>query len=463
MTYHSTYESVATHPVPAWFDDAKLGIFIHWGLYSVPAWAPNSGELGEVIASGNWGNWFSQNPYAEWYANTYRIPGSPTQRYHFTTYGHGFSYLDFAPMFNEAVHHWDPDSWASLFKEVGARYVVLTSKHHDGFLLWPSQTPNPFHEGYFSRRDLCGELAKAVRGQGMTMAYYYSGGVDWTFDPQVIQSTQDLRAATPQSPDYVTYANAHWRELIDRYETAILWNDIAYPKDTNTSELFADYYGRMPEGLVNDRFGQNFDATGRNQLTRVHHDFTTPEYRQYDTIQSEKWESCRGIGASFGYNQQEGTEQYLSEEALIHSFIDIVSKNGNLLLNVGPTAEGSIPHLQQERLQDLGRWLRTNGEAIFATRPWLFAESCTDSGVEIRFTAKQDILYVILLGDLPTSFSIPDLQGPMSLQVSILGQDTDIELAGNDQGLAFRTSQPLTGAVAHTICISPQPSSNAAD
>ncbi len=460
MHYQPTYESVTEHPVPAWFDDAKLGIFIHWGLYSVPAWAPNFGELHEVIASGNWREWFAHNPYAEWYANTYRIAGSPTQQHHFTTYGHAFSYTDFAPMFNEAVEHWDPTSWASLFRQVGARYVVLTTKHHDGFLLWPSQTLNPFHTGYFSQRDLCGELAQAVRTEGMTMAYYYSGGVDWTFDPQVVQSVQDLRAATPQRPEYVAYANAHWRELIDRYKTAILWNDIAYPKHTDTNELFAYYYNRIPDGVINNRFGQYFDAQGQNQTVPVHHDFTTPEYQQYDSIQTHKWESCRGIGASFGYNQQEGPEQYLTTDALIHSFVDIVSKNGNLLLNVGPTATGEIPALQQERLQALGQWLDINGEAIFGSRPWTVAEGTTDSGVPIRYTTKEDVLYVILLNSLTdVTFRIPNLQGPLSLDVSVQGRDDiGIELIGNDQGLAFRTTAPLTDAIAHTLRLTPRSS-----
>lgn len=456
MTYEPTLESVSRHPVPSWFDDAKLGIFVHWGLYSVPAWAPNSGELGEVIESGNWGDWFARNPYAEWYANTYRIAGSPTQRHHFDTYGHDFSYTDFGPMFNEAVQQWDPGAWATLFRQVGARYVVLTTKHHDGFLLWPSQTPNPFHAGYHTQRDLCGELAEAVRAEGMRMAYYYSGGVDWTFDPQIVRSVQDLRAATPQSPAYVDYANAHWRELIDRYATAILWNDIAYPRHTNTSELFAYYYNRMPDGVVNNRFGQNFDAAGRHQLTRVHHDFTTPEYQRYDAIQAEKWESCRGIGASFGYNRQEGVDQYLSPEALIHSFVDIVSKNGNLLLNVGPTAEGVIPAMQRERLEALGRWLDVNGEAIFDSRPWHTAEGTADGGPEVRFTTRSDALYATLLGDVAdTTFSIRDLHGRGDVQAAVLGGGTDITVRESDVGMTFQLSAPLTGAHAHTIRLSP--------
>ena len=457
MAFAPTYASVSTHPLPAWFHDAKLGIFIHWGLYSVPAWAPNSGELSEVHATGNWQDWFRLNSYAEWYANTYRIPGSPTQRHHFDVYGHGFAYADFAPAFNQALEEWDPDRWAAFFRQVGARYVVLTAKHHDGFLLWPSRHPNPFHEGYGCRRNVVGELGQAVRAQGLTMAYYYSGGVDWTFNAQVVRSVPDLRRATPQSPAYVQYANAHWRELIDDYETAILWNDIAYPRHTDTNALFAYYYNRMPDGVVNDRFGQRFDATGRTRTRPVHHDFATPEYQRYDDIQTRKWESCRGIGASFGYNQQEGCAQYLSAQALIRSFADIVSKNGNLLLNVGPTAQGRIPSMQAERLSGLGRWLEGNGDAIFATRPWTQAEGATDSGAEIRYTTKGDALYAILLGDVPQEFAIPGLIGTGATQAHWLAERAELTVRKGKEGLAFRAPRPLTGSAAHAIRIAPMP------
>ncbi|MEZ4616751.1 MAG: alpha-L-fucosidase [Caldilineaceae bacterium] len=162
MIYQPTYESVSRHPVPNWFHDAKLGIFIHWGLYSVPAYAPNSGELSEILASGEWAKWFANNPYAEWYMNSYRIDGSPTQHYHRDSYGADFDYKDFVPLFNAAIQAWQPDEWATL-KQVNARYVVLTTKHHDGFLMWPSETPNPHLPDYHASRDLVGELGDAVR------------------------------------------------------------------------------------------------------------------------------------------------------------------------------------------------------------------------------------------------------------------------------------------------------------
>ncbi|MEZ4725870.1 MAG: alpha-L-fucosidase [Caldilineaceae bacterium] len=145
MSFQPTFQSVSQHQVPDWFHNAKLGIFIHWGLYSVPAFAPNAGELSEILASGDWGKWFANNPYAEWYMNSYRIDGSPTQQYHRATYGPKFNYAEFGPLFNQAVEQWDPDAWAQLFKQVNARYVVLTTKHHDGFLLLAQPDPQSIH------------------------------------------------------------------------------------------------------------------------------------------------------------------------------------------------------------------------------------------------------------------------------------------------------------------------------
>lgn len=436
MPYTPTPESIAQHPVPDWFHDAKLGIFVHWGLYSVPAWAPNSGELGEILASGEWERWFANNPYAEWYSNTLRIPESPTRQHHNEVYGPNFAYEDFAPLFNEATQQWNPDEWADLFAQVGARYVVLTTKHHDGFLLWPSAHPNPFLSGHQSERDLVGELSEAVRARELTMALYYSGGLDWTFNDTVIRDIAALRACVPQSAAYVDYANAHWRELIERYRPAILWNDIAYPKATNLNELFADYYNAVPEGLVNNRFTQDFRIDETGIVSDVHADFETPEYTTYKEIRPRKWEACRGVGASFGYNQMEGPEHYLSVEELVRSFVDIVSKNGNLLLNVGPMADGTIPPMQRERLLGLGEWLAVNGEAIFGSRPWERAEGTTDGGVPVRFTRKGETVYALLLDKPATpSVVIDGVSLPQGGAVHLLGRDEALAWQAVDGGL----------------------------
>lgn len=369
MKSKETPESLHQRTVPDWFHDAKLGIFVHWGLYSVPAWAPLTGEMDKVIANEGWKKWFSHNPYAEWYMNSMRIEGGVSQRHHVETYGPDFCYEDFIPLFNEALEAWDPGAMADLFRQVGARYVVLTTKHHDGFTLWPSEHPNPYREHYHAERDLVGELTEAVRAREMIMGLYYSGGIDWTFNKTVIQDITDIQDAVPQGDEYVAYANAHWKELIARYKPSVMWNDIAYPAAADLNELFSHYYNSVPEGVINDRFTQRFEFTEGQIAGSQHSDFTTPEYTSYDHIVEKKWEATRGIGYSFGYNQNEGPENYLSVQELVHSFVDIVSKNGNLLLNVGPMADGTIPALQRERLEGLGTWLRVNSEAIYGTRP----------------------------------------------------------------------------------------------
>lgn len=456
MHYEPTYASVSQHPVPDWYHDAKLGIFIHWGLYSVPAFAPNAPDLGETIAKGNWQEWFANNPYAEWYYNSLRIDGSPTQRYHNETYGADFAYFDFVSQFNDAVQAWDPNAWADLFHRAGARYVVPTTKHHDGFLLWPSRHPNPHRDGYHSQRDLIGELEQAVRQRGIHYALYYSGGIDWTFNPQVIQSREDMAAAVPQMPEYIEYADNHWRELTERYGTEILWNDIAYPAAADINRLFADYYNHNPEGLVNNRFRQTFEMDPETGELRsdYHFDFETPEYTSFDEIRQKKWESCRGIGHSFGYNRHEAAEQYLSEEELIHSFVDIVSKNGNLLLNVGPMADGTIPDLQVQRLEELGRWLDVNGEAIYGTRPWQRAEGRMDDGTAVRFTQRDGTLYAILLKQ-PSRYrtALENVRLRKGARVQLLGYDEPLEWAQDGDDVTLRLPQEMKPAVAYVLCI----------
>jgi alpha-L-fucosidase len=389
--------------------------------------------------------------------NTYQIEGSPTWQHHQKTYGSNFDYKDFAPMFNKAVQNWNPDAWADLFKKVNARYVVLTTKHHDGFLLWKSRHENPSVPNYHAERDLPGELSEAVRKRGMTMALYYSGGLDWTFNPKVIEDITDISEGVPQMKEYVDYANKHWLELIDRYQPAILWNDIAYPANTNLNELFAHYYNKIPEGLVNNRFTQKFELKDGHMVSDNHFDFETPEYSSFSEIRENKWESCRGVGASFGYNQVEGLEHYLSVQALIHSFVDIVSKNGNLLLNIGPMADGTIPDLQTERLLALGEWLDINGEAIFDTRPWQHAEGKTSDGLDVRFTCKSHMTYATVLGQPKTTVRLEHLKAMPSTTVHLLGHDAPLSWQQRDEGVEISLPANLGEAVAYSFRITPEP------
>ena len=335
--YAPTKESLDEHALPTWFDDAKLGIFVHWGPYSVPAWAPTGVSLADLAKQG-WERAFAGNPYAEWYWNTLAFSESATRAHHDATYGRDFPYERFGEQFRAATRDWSPEPWARLFARAGARYVVLTTKHHDGFLLWPSAHANPHMPAWQSERDLVGELTHAVREAGMRMGLYYSGGIDWPFEGRPVRDIAGLVKAIPQGEDYARYADAHWRELIDRYAPSVLWNDIGYPKAAQPLRLMADYYACVPEGVVNNRF-----ATFGYAPSEQHHDYTTPEYAVLAEAVPTKWESCRGIGHSFGWNRAETDADLLSVEQLVHLLVDVVSKNGNLLLNVGPTGDGSIP------------------------------------------------------------------------------------------------------------------------
>lgn len=167
-------------------------------MFSVPGWAPLTGELTKVVAKEGWAGWFAKNPYAEWYLNSIKIRGSPSHQHHVKTYGENFSYDDFVPVFNEASRNWDTDDWVDLFKKCGARYVVPWAKFHDGFLLWPSAHPNPRKERYCAERDIIGELAESIRVSGMPMGIYYSGGLDWSFNDAVIKDFTDLFKAIPE-------------------------------------------------------------------------------------------------------------------------------------------------------------------------------------------------------------------------------------------------------------------------
>ena len=459
MSFAPTLESVRTHQAPDWYMNAKLGIFIHWGLYSVPAWAPPGGDIGEVFESGDMSDWFRNNSYAEWYLNTLKFADSPTRAYHNQQYGADFAYDDFAAAFNEAVTGWDAAEMAALFKQAQARYVVLTTKHHDGFLLWNSDIPCPGKPDFLCQRDLVGDLTTAVRDQGMKMALYYSGGLDWSWNEARISDVHDVWGTIVQSPEFVEYSVAHWKELIDRYQPAIMWNDIGYPKDADLGELFAYYYNNVPNGVINDRFTQARDRVPvpGEPLTPPrgpHYDFITPEYATYDDIQDEKWECCRGIGHSFGYNRDEGDERLLGEDELIRMFVDIVSKNGNLLLNVGPRADGSIPENQAARLRALGSWLDINGEAIFDTRPWQRAAGKTSQGIELRFTATDEALYATLL-DSPSESDvvIEGLAAPADARIQLLGAGAELTWRQRGSDLAIQLPDDLPQSPAHSLKI----------
>ncbi len=333
-----TWESINQRGYPQWFSDAKLGIFIHWGVYSVPAFASNEG-------------------YAEWYYRGLQTDDGERKAFQERVYGDDFQYEDYAPLFKAEL--WNPDEWAELFEKSGAKYVLLVSKHHDGYCLWPSQyAPNWNTMDIGPHRDICGELTEAVRARGLKMGFYYS----------LPEWTSPLHRWYESPDDSITeYVDTHmipqFKELVNRYKPSILFTDGEWRNSAeqwHARELISWYYNTIgDEAIVNDRWGDGGQ-----------HGFRTPEYSAGITLTDRPWAECRGLGRSFGLNRNEPLSNYLSSDELIRHFATLVAAGGGMTLNVGPAADGKIPLLQQERLIDLGKWLETNGEAIYGTRPY---------------------------------------------------------------------------------------------
>ncbi len=374
FSYEANWESLDKRPIPEWWRNAKFGIFIHWGIYSVPAYAPTDGK--NVYAK-----------YSEHYDNRLRTKNEAFVDFHTRVYGDKKTYSDFANDFK--AEHFDPAAWADLFQRAGAKYVVLTSKHHDGFALFPSEYSPRWNSMVLGpHRDLAGDLSRAVKDAGLHMGFYYSL-LEWG-NPLYSKDTIDRWVAEVNLPQM--------KELVNRYEPDIVWTDGEWDfqdEQLRGVDFIAWLYNESPvkdSVVVNDRWGKK---------TRGKHGghYTT----EYDLVHSDKstdmkfvhpWEECRGIGSSFGFNQFETTEHYMSSAQCIESLIEKVSRGGNLLLNIGPQANGIIPVIMQERLLDMGKWLQINGEAIYGTTAWEHRPTTMPED-KIYYTKKPDALYVI--------------------------------------------------------------------
>jgi len=363
--YQPTWESVDKRPTPAWFQEAKFGIFIHWGVYSVPAYAPVvPGKLA----------------YAEWYWNalTQGKEGKTdpvqagTWAYHQKQYGADYDYKLFAPQFRAEL--FDPDHWADVFQHSGAKYVVLTSKHHEGFALWPSREAsatwgrpwNAVEAG--PKRDLLGDLTTAVRAKGLKAGFYYSL-YEW-YNPLWLSD----------KPRYVReHMTPQFKDVVTRYEPSIIFADGEWDlpsSDWKSPELLAWLFNESKvkdEVVVNDRWGKE---------TRHHHGgYWTTEYTPGLADVAHPWEESRGMGFSYGYNRAERLEHYHSGRELVTILVDIVSRGGNLLLDIGPGADGTIPVIMEQRLAEIGAWLKVNGEAIYGTTPFATPKQWSDGAV----------------------------------------------------------------------------------
>lgn len=373
--YHPDWDSLDKRETPKWWKEAKFGIFIHWGLYSVPAYAPVN-EVDGIYEK-----------YAEHYYNRLLTGNKLFQNFHTKQYGEHFKYGDFAPLFK--AEYFNPDEWAALFRDAGAKYVVLTSKHHDGFCLWPStQSPHWNSVTMGPHTDLIGELSASVRNSGLRFGLYYSL-LEWAH-PLYAEPTIEKWVDSHMIPQM--------KELVNNYKPEIIFSDGEWDYDSKTlkSEKFLAWlYNESPVKntvVVNDRWGK--------ETRSKHGDYYTTEY---DLVHNQEgigdkadhpWEESRGIGTSYGYNRFETTNHYLSSKQLIGILIDKVANGGNFLLNVGPDATGMIPVVMMERLLDIGKWLKVNGEAIYSSQPWKSPNKPKSDN--IFFTRKEENLYIIL-------------------------------------------------------------------
>ncbi len=351
--YAPEWNSVDSRPTPEWWTDAKFGIFIHWGVYSVPAFAPK-GE------------------YAEWYWERIGRPGDPdpasrdaqirreTITFHERMYGKNFPYPDFAPQFRAEM--FDARQWAAIFHRSGAKYVVLVSKHHDGFALWPSREADaswgrPWNAvDVGPKRDLVGELTTAVRERGLEMGFYFSL-YEW-FNPLWLAGDVDAYVERHLFPQF--------KDLVNRYSPAVIFSDGEWDlpsEQWRAPELLAWLFNESrvaDKVVINDRWGK--------ESRHRHGGYYTTEYGAGLPGAEHAWEENRGLGHSYGFNRNENLDDYATGQRLLLTLLDTVSRGGNLLLNVGPTADGRIPVVMQDRLAYLGRWLEHNGEAVFGTR-----------------------------------------------------------------------------------------------
>lgn len=404
--FRADWESLKTYQVPQWYQDAKFGIFIHWGVYSVPAFG------------------------SEWYPRLMYIPGTPEYQHHLATYGtqDKFGYKDFIPRFK--AEHYDPGAWAKLFKDSGAKYVVPVFEHHDGFQMYDSALSDWTAAKMGPHRDLWGDLAKAVRAEGLHLCAS-SHRVEHDFfmgvgrqirsdvnDPQnaslygPAHNWLEAKGGTPLSNDY-TYVSTAWThdwlarsaEIVEKYHPDLIYFDwwIGQPSvRTDLARFAAFYYNTTSKnggtvGVINYK---DWAMQPQSAVLDI-------ERGQLGDIRPEKWQTDTSISnKSWGYIEN---DNFKSPQSIVQLLADVVSKNGNLLLNVGPKSDGTIPEQAQAILHDIGAWLKTNGEGIYATKPWrIYGEGPTKPAAgsfhegdvpytpqDFRFTTKGDVLYAI--------------------------------------------------------------------
>ena len=365
--YKPTWESLAQHKAPDWFRNDKVGFSMHWGPYAVPAWATQGAGVGP-------------SSYSEWYWNQMNIEGSPTQKHHFENWGKDFSYDDFIPMFT--TENFDADGWMWELKRNGVRYFYITSKHHDGFCLWDTKYTDRNSKKMGPKRDILRELVDAARKHHIRIGFYYSL-YEWYNPAYVNELTEKTWLGTPavqkelvKTMGYKGYKKIdnyvddfmipQIVELIDNFHPDYLCFDGEWDHPESywrMKQVAAYYYNQAAklgqEVIMNDRFGSGTRG--------IRGDFFHVEYFA-NVDKSLPWAMWRGFGKSFGHNKNEAPDAYLSPTQAVRMVVDCVAENGNIEFNVGPTMDGRIDQPEWGLIQNIGNWLKTNGEAIYNAR-----------------------------------------------------------------------------------------------
>jgi alpha-L-fucosidase len=449
-----TWESIqVNYKVPEWFKGAKFGLFMHWGLYSVPAYH---------------NEWYEKHMYAgfsTWHTEHF----GPQDK---------FGYKDFIPMFSQ--NKFDPDAWAALFKKSGARFVVPTAQHHDNFAMWDSKV-TPFNAKQMGpKRDLIGDLCKAVRKQGLKFGVSNHGIENFQFinPPPALLNKLKAEKADLFDPKWADFYNVadrsdaacekflvNWYEriveLIDKYQPDMLWFDNGVDQrylDPLKLNVASYYYNRAKQWGKEVSISTKkaaFAPSGTNiQTIGSILDF---EGKIPPGIRTGEWQVDSQIGTSWGYTSD---MRIASPASIVNRLLDVVSKNGTLLLNLSPKPDGTFPQEQQETLLGIGKWLDVNGEAIYDTHNWItFAEGGKDVP-KIYFTVKGNELYAIISGKWPgesiTVTSLAKGKAPIGRvsTVSMLGSKDKLSFSEDANGLKVKLPHNPPCDIAYTLKIS---------
>lgn len=380
-----------------WWRDATFGMFIHWGAYAVPGGIYEGKEVKGI---------------GEWIMHSATIP---------------------IPVYEQYVKQFNPTSfnakeWASIAKQAGIKYIVITSKHHDGFCLWDSKITNyDIMDAAPFKRDILKELSDACKEAGIKMCFYHSI-MDW-HQPDA-ESPKDYAHQHNPNANWAKYREEYLKpqlkELIEKYDPAVLWFDgewIPEWTEEQGKDLYAFLRKLKPDLIINNRVGKGRSGMqGMNKYKDAAGDFGTPEQEILEGTSDQDWESCITMNDTWGFKKND--HNWKSTQVLIDQLVDIAAKGGNYLLNVGPTAEGLIPGPSVERLKQMGDWLKINGEAIYAT----ISRKQFKEG-NVRFTLSKDgkYTYAIVKAKPGETISLSSVQPAAGSKMTLLGSKKPVK------------------------------------